>query len=430
MIIRDPANPDKFLSYEPPKPAHQSTDRPHRHSGAKSIKPQLEIADIFRQYGPEYRDKHKLSLAQHAVVNAIVNCRTDALGGHLHKCRDCDHETPEYNSCRNRHCPKCQWPAAAKWIAARKKELLPAPYFHVVFTLPSQLRLPARYNQRVIYGLLFKAASETLLTLGRDPKHIGGDIGLIAVLHTWGQNMIDHPHVHCIVPGGALSTNGKKWLWPKKSKRRKKFFVHVNVISVLFKKKFMHYLRQANQKGQLKFTGQIEHLGQSDVFQTLVNTLYRLDWVTYCKRPFGGPEQVLNYLGRYTHRVAISNSRLIKVENGRVYFKWKNSKKDGRLEESSLKIDEFIRRFLLHVLPDGLMKIRHYGFLSNRHKKVKLAQCRTILGNVKLDPDAETLDDAEDHQQPAPRVCPKCGSSRMICLGEFKPDRERTRRPP
>ncbi len=299
MIVRDPAHSGKFLSYEPSESASQPADQAdhsHRQNGAESSKPILEIADIFRKYGPEYRRQHKLTLAQHAVMNAIENCRTEALGGHKHKCQDCGHETPEYNSCRNRHCPKCQWPAAAKWIAARKKELLPVPYFHVVFTLPSQLRPLARYNQRIVYGLLFKAASETLQALGKDPKHIGGDIGLIAVLHTWGRNMDFHPHVHCIVPGGALSADGEKWLWPKKSKKRKKFFVHVNVISDLFKKKFLHYLTQAYRKGQLEFGGKIEYLQKSTAFNALKNKLYSLKWVTYCKRPFGGPEQVLEYL--------------------------------------------------------------------------------------------------------------------------------------
>ncbi len=374
----------------------------------------LEIADIFREYGPAYRQTHRLSAGQHRVMNAIENCRTKELGGHLYRCPECDHEQPEYNSCRNRHCPKCQRSAAERWLAGRQQELLPVPYFHVVFTLPHALNDLIRRNERQMYGLLFKAASETLLTLGRDPKHIGGEIGVIMILHTWGQNLSFHPHVHCLVPGGALSDDGKQWMWPKKSKRRKKFFVHTNVISDLFKKKFLCHLKQADRKGQLTF---------DEPLQPLISKLYGKKWVTDCKQPFGGPEQVLNYLGRYTHRVAISNSRLIKVEDGRIYFKWKNYRKGNRVEVMSLKVGEFVRRFLQHVLPDNFMKIRHYGILSNRHKKVKLAQCRAILGDRRPVP-------ADETEEPVNRVCPKCGRGRLILLGEFRPKRDRTQRPP
>jgi len=269
--------------------------------------------------------------------------------------------------------------AKEKWLLNRKKELLPVSYFHAVLTIPDLLNPLIRYNEKTIYDILFKAGSETLLTLGRDPKHLGADIGFMAILHTWGSNMIDHPHLHCVVPCGGLSDDEMEWLWPKKSKRKKKFFVHVNIISNLFKKKFISYLNQTYQKSELKLEGNVAYLQDPAEFNKLKNQLYAKKWVTFCKPPFGGPEQVLEYLSRYTHRVAISNHRLIKVENGRVYFKWKNNRKDLKLQESSLEVFEFIRRFLLRVLPKGYFKIRYYGILASRNRH-KLWTVQEILG--------------------------------------------------
>lgn len=399
MILRDPLDPNRFHSGEPPGAA----------------RPALELADIFRQFGPAYRAAHKLLPEQQRVMNAIENCRTAALGGHLYRCPDCSHEQPEYNSCRNRHCPKCQRSAAEKWLAARQAELLPVPYFHIVFTIPHDLNPLALANPRLIYNILFQAASETLLTLGRDPKHLGGLIGLTAVLHTWGQNLAYHPHLHCIVPGGALSDDGR-WLAPKKSKKEKKFFIHVNVISDLFKKKFLACLVKAFQADQLKFVGEVAALKSADAFNRFKNGLYDKKWVTYCKRPFGGPQQVLAYLSRYTHRVAISNSRLIKIEAGRVCFKWKDYRQGGQLAEMSLPAEEFIRRFLLHVLPDGFMKIRHYGFLASRSRQTKLVACQELLGPVE---DVAATEEDEELVLPTARVCACCGSRRLVCLGEI-----------
>ncbi|MCP3907041.1 MAG: IS91 family transposase, partial [Oceanicoccus sp.] len=313
----------------------------------------LEVADIFRMYGQAYQIAHKLPLIHLKAMSAITTCRTQALGGHLQECDSCGAEVPAYNSCRNRFCPKCNWLTKEKWLVNRKKELLPVSYFHVVMTISDLLNPLVRYNQKVMYDILFRAGSETLQTLGRDSKHLGADIGFMAILHTWGSNMIDHPHLHFVVPCGGLSEDEMEWLWPNKSKKRKKFFVHVNVISDLFKKKFMHYLNKAYQKGELKLEGQVAYLQDEVAFGKLKNELYGKKWVTFCKQPFGGAEQVLEYLSRYTHRVALSNNRLLKIENGRVYFKRKNYRKGGKLEETSLEVFEFIRRFLLHVLPKG-----------------------------------------------------------------------------
>jgi hypothetical protein len=338
---------------------------------------ELEVADIFRQYGPAYQAAHNLPLVQLKAMSAITACRTKALGGHLEQCDTCGAEVPAYNSCRNRFCPKCNWLTKEKWLLKRKAELLPVSYFHVVMTISDLLNPLVRYNQKVMYDILFKAGSETLLTLGRDSKHLGADVGFMAILHTWGSNLIDHPHLHFVVPCGGLSEDEMEWLWPRKSKKRKKFFVHVDVISDLFKKKFIHYLNKAYQKGELKLEGHVEHLKKKAAFKKFKSELYGKKWVTFCKQPFGGAEQVLEYLSRYTHRVAISNHCLIKVEDGRVYFKWKNYRKGGKLEEVSLEVFEFIRRFLLHVLPKNYYKIRYYGILASRNRhKLRLAQER------------------------------------------------------
>jgi hypothetical protein len=386
----------------------------------------LEVADILRQYGSAYRATHDLPLAQLKAMSSITACRTRALGGHLEECDSCGAEVPAYNSCRNRNCPKCGWLAKEKWLLNRKNELLPVSYFHVVLTVPDLLNPLALYNQKVLYDILFKAGSETLLTLGLDPKHLGADIGFLAILHTWGSNLIDHPHLHCVVPCGGLSDDEMEWLWPKKSKKKKKFFVHVNIISDLFKKKFIHYLNHAYQKGQFNLEGQVAHLQKQAEFDRLKTELYSKKWVTFCKQPFGGPEQVLEYLSRYSHRVAISNHRLIRVENDRVYFKWKNYHKGGKLEETSLEVLEFIRRFLLHVLPGGYFKIRYFGVLASRNR-YKLRTAQEILGVAP--PEEQPSQDGEKSFEDwffeltgiEPGMCPYCHKGRLARKGELRP---------
>ena len=394
----------------------------------------LEVADIFAEYGPAYQATHNLPLHHLKVMSAITACRTKALGGHLQECDSCGAEVPAYNSCRNRFCPKCNWLAKEKWLLKRKKELLPVSYFHVVLTIADLLNPLVRYNEKVLYDILFKAGSETLLTLGHDPKHLGAGIGFMAILHTWGSNMIDHPHLHCVVPCGGLSDDEMEWLWPKKSKKKKKFFVHVNIISDLFKKKFLHYLNLAYEKGKLKLEGQVAYLQDPAEFNKLKNELYGKTWVTFCKQPFGGPEQVLEYLSRYTHRVAISNHRLMKVEtcpeqgrrNGRVYFKWKNYRTGGKLEETSLEVFEFIRRFLLHVLPKGYSKIRYYGILAsrNRHKLWTAQEILGVAGNVKDEQPGESEKSFEEWFLELtgiePGRCPYCKKGRLIPKGELR----------
>lgn len=386
----------------------------------------LELGDIFRDYGSAYRASHSLPLYQLKAMGAIEACRTQILGGHLEVCENCGVEVPAYNSCRNRHCPKCGWLVKEKWLMARKNELLPVSYFHVVLTLPDLLNPLVLYNQRQMYDLLFRAGSETLLALGRDPKHLGGEIGFIAILHTWGQNLIDHPHLHCLMPCGGLSEDEMEWNYPKKSKKKKKFFVHVHVISDLFKKKYLHYLNEAYQAGELKLEGEIAHLEQRAEFKQLLDKLYEKQWVTYCKNPLGGPELVLEYLSRYIHRVAISNHRLIKIEDGRVYFKWKNYRKGDRLETTSLEVNEFIRRFLLHILPPGYFRIRYYGLLASRNRE-KLRLCQEILGAVPLSKDSENHEEKSWQELfweltgIEPERCPYCKKGRLITIARLKP---------
>ena len=381
----------------------------------------IEVGDIFRHYGPAYRKRYKLRIAALKVMSALEKCRTSALGGHVDVCDACGVVRNSYNSCRNRHCPKCQGLARERWLIARKQELLPVTYFHVVFTIPSSLNRLALVNKQVVYDILFKAASETLLDLGRDPKHIGAEIGLIAILHTWGQNLMDHPHIHCIVPGGGLSKDGQRWLFPRKAKRDKAFFIHVNVLSDLFKKKFLHYLKEAYKNDELKFVGEIHQLGSPQRFQRLLDKLYSIKWVSYCKRPFGGPKQVIEYLGRYTHRVAISNYRILTVENDKVSFVWRDYRDDNRDKVMTLDAFEFMRRFLLHVLPKGYCKIRYYGLLSSRHKSSKLKRSKEVLCVCKHEETSAEqsfnwADLAFHLTGNDPRICPECGQGRMVRL--------------
>jgi hypothetical protein len=390
-------------------------------------KPQtVELGDIFRKYGDAYRASRTVPAHHLAVMQAIEGCRTKELGGCLQVCDTCGVEVPAYRSCRNRHCPKCGWLAQQKWLAARISDVLPVGYFHVVLTVPDLLNLLFQYNQRLMYDMLFKAGSETLLELGDDPAHLGALTGVLAFLHTWGQNLLDHPHLHCIVPCGGLSTDEVEWVYPRKSNKKKKFFVHVNVISDLFKKKFMAYLVAAYEREQLQFGGEIAHLADAGEFLRLKRELYKKKWVTYCKAPFAGAESVLEYLSRYSHRVAISNHRLVKIEtcpeqgrrDDRVYFKWKNYQKGNRYEETSLEVFEFIRRFLLHVLPKGYFRIRYYGlFASANRQKFRISQ--EILGCLPEPRNDEApkktwQDWVEELTGIKPGICPYCREGRLV----------------
>jgi hypothetical protein len=352
-------------------------------NGENGKEKRIEIADIFRKYGSVFREKYRLPLHYIKVMNLISICRTSALGGHTEKCDECGYQRNAYNSCRNRHCPKCQYSAKEKWIKQRKNELLPIPYYHIVFTIPEELNNITLINKKEIYSILFKSASETLLVLGRDSKHLGAEIGIIAVLHTWGQNLMNHPHLHCIVTGGGLSKDKCKWVKAKKAKY-KNFFIHVNVLSDLFKKKFLYYFKKAQKNKELKFTGKISELNEptpkgQEVFQRMLNSLYAKKWITYCKRPFGGAEKVVEYLGRYTHKVAISNNRIKRMENNKVVFEWKDYRDNNRRKEMELPAVEFIRRFMLHILPENFYKIRYYGLLGSRNKQKNITKCRELI---------------------------------------------------
>jgi hypothetical protein len=380
----------------------------------------LEVADIFRHEGPAWRAAHEghLNRDQLKVMGAIAACRTAALGGHAERCGDCGHQRVAYNSCRNRHCPKCQAAARTQWLAERQAELLPVPYFHVVFTLPKDIGKIAFQNKATVYNILFAAAAETLRTIAADPKHLGAEIGVVAVLHSWGQALTHHPHLHCVVPGGGLAPDGRRWV-----ACRPRFFLPVPVLSCLFRRLFLERLRCAFDAGHLKFFAELAHLAEPAAFARLIRPLAKRCWVVYAKRPFGGPEQVLAYLGRYTHRVAITNSRLTAFENHRVTFRWKDYRHDHpRQQLMTLDADEFMRRFLLHVLPTGFHRIRHYGFLANGHRADKLALCRRLL---QVQPEAETgaatTDDGVGQATRPPRAerlppCPCCGGQ-MLSLG-------------
>lgn len=336
----------------------------------------LEVADVFRQHGEEFLQHwgDVLSRQQHKAFRAISACRTATLGTQLQQCDHCAHQVIAYKSCRNRHCPKCHSRTRDQWLAQRAEELLPVPYSHVVFTLPREVAPLAFQNQRVVYGILFRAAAESLLELAADPKRLGAKLGFLAVLHTWTQRLEHHPHVHCVVPAGGLSADGKRWI-----SARKKFFLPVKPLGCLFRGKFLAYLKQAFAAGQLGFYGQLRELAHPVRFDDWVESLKHKKWVVYAKPPFGGPEQVLRYLARYTHRVAISNGRLLSLQDGNVRFRWRDSQDHNQIKEMSLDAVEFIRRFLRHVLPSGFVKIRHFGFLSNRNRKGMVQRCRELL---------------------------------------------------
>jgi hypothetical protein len=371
----------------------------------------LEVADVFRTYEKEFFAQwgHVLGAHQRKAFAAIRDCRTAALGGHVEyveQCDTCGHRVISYNSCRNRHCPKCQAMARAEWLNEREGELLPVPYFHVVFTLPQKIGALALQNAREIYRILFRAASETLLTIAADPRRLGAAIGFLAVLHTWGQNLHLHPHLHCVVPGGGISPDGVRWIECKKQS----FFLPVKVLSSRFRNLFMIYLLKAFRAGRLKFHGEMAGLAQPAAFEALCRQARRIQWVVFVKPPFGGPEQVLRYLARYTHRVAISNRRLLSMEEGRVTFAYKDYADGNQSKVMTLEATEFIRRFLLHILPRGFVRIRQFGFLANRARGKKLALCRTLLGAVPPDNTRKVA-----HQDG--KRCPACKIGRLALIG-------------
>ncbi len=381
----------------------------------------VELADIFRQHGQEYRESHPMPLRHLRAMRAVEICRTAAMGGHMDKCDDCGHIEISYNSCRNRHCPKCQTLQKEKWIEARNEDLLPIQYFHVVFTIPSEFNPIVVMNQKVMYDLLFRSVSETLTELSNDPKHLGARIGFISILHTWGQNLMDHPHIHCVVTGGGLSTDNDSWI-----SCRKNFFIPVRVMSALFRGKFLHHLQ--NSFDDLIFPGGISHLAELHDFEIFRRRFYHKKWVVYCKPPFNGAEGVLEYLGRYTHRIAISNNRILGVQDGKVSFLWRDYADGDKKKVMPLQVNEFIRRFLLHVLPNRYVRIRHFGLLANRKRKDNISLCREFLGTCKTE--TKEKDEPESWQEQLLRICgidvttcPVCKKGKMLPAAVLSPSR-------
>ena len=373
--------------------------------------PALEVADIFRRHGPGYRAAHDghLGRVERRVMSAIELCRTAALGGHVESCENCAHTRVAYNSCRNRHCPKCQGGARDQWLAARQADLLQLAYFHVVFTLPAEVAAMAYQNKALIYTILFDAAAETLKNIAADPKHLGGELGFIAILHTWGQTLTHHPHIHCLVPGGALSRDQQRWM-----PCRPRFFLPIHVLSSLFRRLFLKRLKAAHAAGRLRFFGA---LNGAQAFADALRSLRAKRWIVYAKPPFGSPEHVLAYLGRYTHRVAIANSRLVSADAASVTFRWRDYRHGNVPKLMSLDPDEFIRRFLLHSLPDGFHRIRHYGFLANGCRRTRLATIRLLLVKATLAPvsaGSEIIQPLRQLPRFDPTVCPCCGGALRI----------------
>lgn len=397
------------------------------------ICPQLEVADVLRAYGPAYLEAFgdKLSGQQRRVMHDLVRCRTSALGGHVEECDRCGHRVIAYNSCRNRHCPKCQAATRAHWLEEQAQQLLDTEYYHVVVTLPDEIGPLALQNPRAVYGLLFRASAQALLEVAADPDYLGAEIGFVALLHTWGQNLHLHPHLHCVVPGGGLSADGQRWV-----RCRAGFFLPVKVLSRRFRDKFLTGLEEAFRQEQLSFHGQQECLAGADVFFALTGSLRQKEWVVYAQPPLGGPEPVLKYLARYVHRVAISNSRLLKVEDDQVHFSWKDYADGGATKVMALPAFEFIRRFLLHVLPSGFVKVRHYGLLANRHREAKLQRCRELLGSADASASTATgpasagaTGGVPKASEPVPKwqCCPSCGQGRMARVGVVERPRESVR---
>jgi hypothetical protein len=389
-------------------------------------RPVLEVADIFRLHGAEYRERYAESMSswQKRVMHAIEVCRTAILGGHVDQCDHCGHRRISYNSCGNRHCPKCQSLAKAEWLEKHQSQLLPVPYFHVVFTLPDGIASIARQNKKVVYNILFRAASETLRCIAADPKHLGAKIGFLAVLHTWGQNLLFHPHLHCVVPGGGLSPDRQRWI-----SSRKRFLLPVRVLSRLFRGLFLHYLQKAYSAGTLKFQGSLQELNDPEKFPTFLKRCRKPEWVVYSKPPFGGPEQVLDYLGRYTHRVALSNHRLIRLADGKVTFRWRDYKDGNKQKVMTLDAFEFIRRFLMHVLPRGFVRIRHYGFLANPCREENLSLCRRFLGVEQINTEESSVEGWEQRHEKLTGEniyrCPVCHRGNMVLVEVLKDPRKR-----
>ena len=388
----------------------------------------LEVADIFRLYGDAYRQQvGSLSPPQERVMRSLQLCRTAALGGHLYVCDGCGVVHERYNSCCNRHCPKCQWLDRQKWLEKRQDELLPVTYFHVVFTLPDKHLNPVFLrNARALYVLLFRTVADTLRTIAADPKHLGARIGFLAVLHTWGQLLQLHPHLHCIVPGGGLSPQGDRWVASADD-----FLVHVKVLSRLFRGKFVDALKKMADRGELRLPEEIDPLAAPSAYLAWLDQLRACDWVVFSKPPFGGSERGLQYLARYTHRVAISNDRLLKLEEDEVHFRYKDSRRDGEWKETSLGAIEFVRRFLLHVLPDGFQRIRYYGLLAHRCRAENLERCRELLGVADKPDGPDSLEDEERESWEErvlrltgvdPRLCPVCGEGRLVLLQRVEPE--------
>jgi Putative transposase/Transposase zinc-binding domain len=382
----------------------------------------VEVADIFRQHGPEYRQTHLLPLQHLRVMRAVEVCRTAELGGHKEQCEECGHIEISYNSCRNRHCPKCQTLRKENWIKDRGQDLLPVEYFHVVFTVPSELNPLFIMNPRVMCNLLFRSASETLLELADNPKHLGARIGFMVILHTWGQNLMEHPHVHCVVTGGGLSPDNR-WV-----SCRKGFFIPVRVMSSLFRGKFLDHLKKSFDDEDLIFPGGIAHLKDPRIFEVFRRQFYHKKWVVYCKPPFDGAEGVLQYLGRYTHRIAISNNRILTLHDGEVCFRWRDYSDGDRQKTMTVTAHEFIRRFLLHVLPHRYVRIRHFGLLSNRNRKDDISVCRMLLDSGKTT--TREKDKQETWQEQLLRICgidvttcPVCKNGRMLTVELLPPCR-------
>lgn len=382
-------------------------------AGFHQNRPVIEVADILRRHGQDYARDHAehLGRVERRVMSAITACRTAALGGHVEACDDCGVTRIAYNSCRNRHCPKCQGQARAKWLADRQSELLPVPYFHLVFTLPAPIAEIAFQNKAIVYAILFKAAADAMTALAANPRRLGARIGGLAVLHTWGQALTHHPHVHCVVPGGGLSSDGTRWVAARPS-----FFLAIKPLSRLFRRLFLQRLQVAFEAGTLGFFNKLTPLADREAFAALVQAMRHIDWVVYAKRPFGGPAQVLAYLARYTHRVAIANSRLVAIDDAHVAFTWKDYRQNGAEKIMRLEPNEFIRRFLLHALPDGFHRIRYFGFMANGRRAEKIASCRALLVDEETkaataaSSPASTDKDALD----AKRVCPDCGGAMRI----------------
>ena len=368
-------------------------------------KKKIEVQDIIKKYGEEYKEKHKMMPHIAKTMGAIEKCRTEKLGYHEDVCDECGYRKISYNSCRNRHCPKCQSIARAKWVEEREAEILNVKYFHVVMTIPSELYMIAYQNQSKVYKILFKATAETLEELARDKKYLGAEIGFMEVLHTWGQTLVYHPHIHCIVPAGGIDKIGK---WRNS---KKKFFIPVKVLSRKFRGKFLYYLK----KEKLEFYGENEYLNNKQNFDELMSKMYNKEWISYCKPPFEKAKSVIKYLGRYTHRVAISNERIVSEENGEVTFKYRDYKDNNKMKEMTVKAEEFIRRFLMHILPPGFMKIRHYGLLGNRNKKTKLAVCKKLTNTTSpVKPKLTTLEILKKTLGVDFNICPMCHKGHLM----------------